>query len=304
MVRVIDAHRFERQSTYTIPENVIASCLVSVDKILIATNFSTIELRPLSFSGHQDNEIKSTFEPISSFQPVYEICQMIYCKNGNYVGTIERNLNNSNYEYSARVYTNWDCCENSMNKNLKARIAGKVSPANVRNDFSYMDIIELPINGQTEAIGCCQLTGNLIIANNRNEIFLYKFKLHQMENTKMSYIDFKELPYWLELSYKPRKIELAENFIMTVSDKCLNVFKIISKFDENIHKKSFVQLNCVQQEFDDCFDGNNKNSTNCLINVTSNFEQKPDFIEFRPIIVTNLPVLIKSSKHVQLTIKQ
>lgn len=295
MVRVIDAHRFQRQSTYTVPENVIASCLISDDKILLATNQSTIELRSLNFNQPTD-EIPTDFEPISWFQTVYEISQMIYCKNGNYVATIERNQSG---ESSARVYTNWDFIENSLNKNVMARIAGKVSPSYIRTDFVYMDIIELPINGQVEAISCCQLTGNIIIANSRSEIFIYKFQLHQTENKRNSYIDFNELAYWLELSYKPRRIEIAENFIMSMSDKCLNVFKICSKFEfEKSDSEEFVDLNCAQQEFEQCFDGSKENSQNFLINLTSNFEQKTDFIDFRPTVVTNLPVLIKSAKNV------
>lgn len=295
MVRVIDAHRFQRQSTYTVPENVIASCLISDDQILLATNQSSIELRQLNFNEPTD-EIPSAFDPICSFQTVYEIVQMIYCKNGNYVGTIERNETG---ESSARVYTNWDFTENSLNQNVMARIAGKVSPSYIRTDFVYMDIIELPINGQVEAISCCQLTGNIIIANGRNEIFIYKFQLHQMENKKNSYIDFNELNYWLELAYKPRRIEITENFIMSMSDKCLNVFRIGSKFDVVVgESEEFVDLNSAQHEFEQCFDGSKENSQSYLINLTSNFEQKTDFIDFRPTVVTNLPVLIKSAKNV------
>lgn len=294
MVRVIDAHRFQRQSTYTISENVIASRLLSDGNILLATSPSTIELRSINFNERND---ESKFDPICSFQTVYEIIEMIYCKNGNFIATIERNQIQKNFEYSSRVYSNWDCKQNSKTKNIMARIAGKVSPSNIRNDFVYMDIIELPINGQVEAIGCCQLTGNIIIANNQKLIFIYKFQYHQMENKKNSYIDFNELPYWLELSYQSRKIEIAENFILSVSDKCLNVFKIISKFDIERNTEKFPQLNYFEQEFDQCFDGKIFDSKN-LINLSSNFEQKPDFIDFRPTLVTNLPVFIKSNKNV------
>lgn len=291
MVRVIDAHRFQRQSTYTIPENVIDSCLINDNQILLATNSTTIELRPINFNEENFSEIQTVFEPISTFQTVYEIKKLIHCKNGNFIATIEKNQNS---EQTARVYSNWDCKQNSQNQNVMARIAGKVSPSNHRSDFIYMDIIELPVNGQVETISCCQLTGNIIIGTNAKQIFIYKFFFNQ-ELNKNSYIDFIDLSYFLELSYKPKSIEISENFIMTMSDKCLNVFKIISKFDLERNHENLNDFDDFEKEFDDCFDGNNANGKN-LINLSSNFEQKIDFVDFCPTIVTNLPVFIKSTK--------
>ena len=71
-----------------------------------------------------------------------------------------------------------------------------------------------------------QSTGNLfIVSGNLISVFIFKYCFN--ESTKHKFIDFNEATFFIELEFKPTKIQVAENVIAAMNQTYVNVFQIV-----------------------------------------------------------------------------
>lgn len=149
----------------------------------------------------------------------------ILCFTGNYLVTLEkRSSRRQGEKFFCRVYANWSALDASTGKNasIRARIAGKVTPSNC-NDC--LEVIEVPVRNAPKRIACCQTTGNLAISVNCGIVF-YKYCQCMNDSTKYQYIDFKEIPFSVDLDFTPTKLEMVENFVTCSNSKFVILFRI------------------------------------------------------------------------------
>lgn len=230
MVRVIQAHNFRSQTTFNLPDDLLLATLISSERILIGRKDGVVDLKALSF--HQNNSLEDLqhIEPMHSFSTLSDIEQMVYSTTGHYILTLEYEEGSSNNKY-VRAYVNWDPeFINLTTKQVRARVASRVTPS--ISDQYYFEIIELPItpsNAIPISIGCCQMTGNIVIGLNNATLIFYKFFYRTID--KKPYIDFEQLDYYIQLEYNPLEVHLNENIVIALNNYSLNAFKIVELID-------------------------------------------------------------------------
>ncbi|XP_055701356.1 uncharacterized protein LOC129800765 [Phlebotomus papatasi] len=228
MVRVLSVYQFEEGSELTIADDINASCLVPPDRIALATSGLDVEIRSLANDSTKD---------FFTFPAVDEIEEIHYCRNGNYLLMIESKNDNRNIKWRiVRIYCNWDADPGHKSKSmaiLRARIAGKVTPSDKYINSEDVEMIELPLKTQPRCVACCQVTGNIAIVAG-NKVLFYQFKSCKTDTGRHNYIDFVEVPFFVELSFSPQKISLAEGVVACMNDFTFNLFKITEVYEPSI----------------------------------------------------------------------
>lgn len=170
-----------------------------------------------------------------------------FCFIGDYVATLETKFNRQNREINfVRVYVNWDSVatlqqskmtssgvslgssECGMVQPMRARIAGRVTPTTNQSELGSLEMIEIPTKRNPTTLDCCQMSGNiLIVANKQLTIYGYQVKVHDI--SKLRFIDFEELPYCIELCFRPNQVAFCENYIACINNTTMHMFRIIAK---------------------------------------------------------------------------
>ncbi|GAB0094712.1 hypothetical protein DMENIID0001_100370 [Sergentomyia squamirostris] len=229
MVRVLSVYPFTEAGELTIADDINACCLVPPDRLAIATSGGLdVEIRSLIDDGSKD---------FFTFPTVDEIEEIHYCRNGNYLLTVESKSDNLNIKWRiVRIYCNWDgdvVRKSQSMAILRARIAGKVTPSDKYINSEDVEMIELPLKTQPRCVACCQVTGNIAIVAG-NKVLFYQFKSCKTDTGRYNYVDFVEVPFFVELSFSPQRITLTEGVIACMSDFTFNLFKITEVYEPSI----------------------------------------------------------------------
>ncbi|XP_076256729.1 uncharacterized protein LOC143194058 [Rhynchophorus ferrugineus] len=238
MVRVISVHHFASQNVQTI-EQPTASAVAPPNRLLSALTSNCIEVR----------DLMSESEVLFSFPTVDEAIQIVHCLNGDYIGSLETKFNRQNRETNfVRVYINWDSVatlqqskmtssnvslgssECGMVQPMRARIAGRVTPTTNQSEVGNLEMIEIPVKRNPNAIACCQVSGNLAILSS-HLINIFKFQIKTHDISKLKFADFEELPFLIELTFVPFEIQMCENYIAAVGRDTLHVFRVLTTND-------------------------------------------------------------------------
>lgn len=87
------------------------------------------------------------------------------------------------------------------------------------------------------------MTGNVAIALSSTIIF-YKFIACTNDSTKYQYIDFREIPFTIDLEFIPTKISIIEHCLCCSNHEFVNLLKIcetnLSQSDDMISANSFT----------------------------------------------------------------
>lgn len=87
----------------------------------------------------------------------------------------------------ARVYSRWEHDPQGPQgpatapRELRARIAGCVTPSPDPEDLAALDMIEL--RGGATALACCSATGNVLVASHRM-LVLYRFLVRKHDSSR------------------------------------------------------------------------------------------------------------------------
>lgn len=87
--------------------------------------------------------------------------------------------------------------------------------------FSHHAHIHTPLH-----VYIIQSTGNMFILSG-NLIQPFVFKYCYNDSTKYKFIDFTEANFYIELDFKPTRLEVAENIFAAMNQMYVNVFQII-----------------------------------------------------------------------------
>ncbi|XP_066255602.1 uncharacterized protein [Euwallacea similis] len=240
MVRVISVHHFATQNVQTV-EQPTACTVAPPDRLLLALTSNCIEVRDL----RNDSEVQF------SFPTVDEAIQIVHCLNGDYVASLETKYNRQNRETNfVRVYINWDSVatlqqskmtssnvslgssECGMVQPMRARIAGRVTPTTNQSELGSLEMIEIPVRRNPNAIACCQLSGNLAILSD-HIINFHKFYVRTHDISKLKFIDFEEMPIIVELAFAPFDIQICENYIAVLGRDSMHMFRILTGTESN-----------------------------------------------------------------------
>ncbi|XP_060533460.1 uncharacterized protein LOC132706255 isoform X2 [Cylas formicarius] len=235
MVRVISVHHFTNQNVHTV-EQPTACTVAPPDRLLLALTNNCVEVRDLQ----KESEVLFTFPTVD------EVVQILHCLNGDYVSTLETKFNRQNREINfVRVYVNWGSIatlqqskmtssgvslgssECGMVQPMRARIAGRVTPTTNQSELGSLEMIEIPVKRNPNAIACCQVSGNLIILS-RHTVNLYRFHIRTHDISKLRFVDFEELPFLIELGFSPFEICICENYVAVVAKDAMHMFKIVA----------------------------------------------------------------------------
>ncbi|KAG5889875.1 hypothetical protein JTB14_018922 [Gonioctena quinquepunctata] len=252
MVRVISVHHFANQNIQVL-EQPTACTVAPPNRLLSALLSNCVEVRDLN------NEAEVLF----SFPTVDEVIQIVHCLNGDYVATLETKFNRQKKEINfVRIYINWDSVatlqqskmtnsgvslgssECGMVQPMRARIAGRVTPTTNQSELGSLEMIEIPVKRNPKFIDCCQVSGNLLILSDAI-INIYTFHIKTHDISKMRFVDFEELPLFIELSFCPFHVAFCENYIACMNRDSLYLFKII----ESTRKDNGEINNSVENDF-------------------------------------------------------
>ncbi|XP_065167209.1 BLOC-2 complex member HPS3 [Atheta coriaria] len=252
MVRVISVHHFTNQQVLTV-EQPTASTVAPPNRLLLALSNHSVEVRDL----HLDGEV------LFSFPTVDEVAQICHCINGDYVATLESKFNRQNRELNfCRVYINWDsvaalqqskmnhsgaslgATECGMVQPMRARIAGRVTPTTNQSELGSLEMIEIPVKRNPHLINVCQISGNILIASEKI-LTIYTFTMKTHDISKLKFIDFEETPMFIEVSFKPIQVEIAENYLACMSSDAMHLMRVVSTSG----KCDIVQENDLNESF-------------------------------------------------------
>lgn len=80
------------------------------------------------------------------------------------------------------------------------------------------------------------MSGNILIQSNRI-LTIYAFQIKTHDISKLKFVDFEELPMYIEISFAPVKITLCENYIACLSTDSIHMFKIVPKVNTSDKSK-------------------------------------------------------------------
>ncbi|XP_063922297.1 uncharacterized protein LOC135136807 [Zophobas morio] len=234
MVRVISVHHFSSQHIQTV-EQPTACTVAPPDKLLLALTSNCIEVR----------DLKNESDVLFTFPSVDEVIQIVHCRNGDFVATLETKFNRQNKDTNfVRVYINWDSVaalqqskmtssgvslgssECGMVQPMRARIAGRVTPTTNQSELGSLEMIEIPVKRNPNHIACCQVSGNLFILSGK-VINIYKFQVKTHDISRMRFIDFEEMGFCLELTFYPIQMAVCENYVACMSRDSMYMFKLV-----------------------------------------------------------------------------
>lgn len=110
---------------------------------------------------------------------------------------------------------------------MRARIAGRVTPTTNQSELGSLEMIEVPVRRNPNAIACCQVSGNLAILSN-HLINIYKFQIRTHDISKLKFIDFDEMSIMIELTFLPFEIQMCENYVAAVGRDTMHMFRILT----------------------------------------------------------------------------
>lgn len=245
MVRVISVHHFAQQSVQVV-EQPTACTVAPPHRLLLALTSNCVEVRDLL----HDSDLLFTFPTVD------EVLEIVHCLNGDYVATLETKFNRQNKETNfVRVYVNWDtvatlqqskmtssgvslgASECGMVQPMRARIAGRVTPTTNQSELGSLEMIEIPVKLNPNAINCCQVSGNLIILADKIVNF-YSFRVKTHDISKLKFVDFEEIPIMVQLSFAPTTIEMCENYVACTNKDSFHLFRIDDAAKDNTEPTS------------------------------------------------------------------
>ncbi|KAL1501585.1 hypothetical protein ABEB36_006883 [Hypothenemus hampei] len=255
MVRVISVHHFASQNVQTV-EQPTASTVAPPNRLLLALTSNCIEVRDLK----NDSEVQFTFPTVD------EAIQIVHCLNGDYVASLETKYNRQNRETNfVRVYINWDSVatlqqskmtsgnvilgssECGMVQPMRARIAGRVTPTINQSELGSLEMIEIPVKRNPNAIACCQVSGNIAILSEQY-INIHKFHVRSHDISKLKFIDFEELLILIELQFSPFDIQFSENYIAALGKDTMHMFRVLN-VNECSETQSGMKRGNTEQNF-------------------------------------------------------
>lgn len=215
MVRVLSVYHFLGQKTKTI-EDIVDSCLIPENRLVLAKRNGFIEIFDLN---------EETEDCCACFATIDDVVSVEYCIQGNYLVCLEEKLSKGKCIKSVRVYCHFEAAGQDTNLGIKARIAGKTTPIYSTSETRCLEMLELPLKTAPEIVACCQATGNMFILSG-NLIQPFVFKYCYNDSTKYKFIDFMEANFYIDLDFKPTKLEVAENIFAAMNQMYVNVFQI------------------------------------------------------------------------------
>lgn len=247
MVRFIQAFKVKTQDSVDFSGEIKFSCIVDQQTIIIGRLGSCIE-------EYQLQKTDQIFKRSSVFHSVGDLTSMLYSTTGKYLATVESDLK---ILPTVRVYINWRtiCDQNECLRQIRVRVANKVTPTINSSDKEDFEMIELPLPDSEKfpvTIACCQMTGNIAIAVNDRKIVLYKF-FYNLKSDKLVYVDFIIMDIFITIDYIPLELKISENIILLKSSHSLNAFKIVDEVDGATDLNSDSGLNGKQKNFFDIF---------------------------------------------------
>ncbi|XP_023724080.1 Hermansky-Pudlak syndrome 3 protein isoform X2 [Cryptotermes secundus] len=108
---------------------------------------------------------------------------------------------------------------------MRARIAGRVTPSSTQSGPASLEMIELPLKMTPNVIACCQTTGNLLVASHKT-LTLYHFRVCTRDVSRLQFIDFEDSGVYVELSFSPSSLSLAEDIIACMAEESVHVFRL------------------------------------------------------------------------------
>ena len=215
MVRVISAHHFKSQDVSTCAEPCCSA--TAGDLLLLASSLHQVEVRDLAAGagGRQ--------APHHTFPTVDLVTRMVASRVGRYLATLETRTAGDQELTFVRIYLNWWSPE-AASQPMRARIAGRVTPASSQEDAVHLEMIELGLRDLVTDIDVCPSTGNLIVASGCS-LLIFKYTLVNNAQNKSKFVDFQEC-FNVRLSYCPASVRMVEDTIACQDQFQVHVFKI------------------------------------------------------------------------------
>lgn len=154
------------------------------------------------------------------------------------------------------------------------------------------------------------MTGNVAISTG-NSIVFYKFVACIKDSTKYQYIDFKEIPFVVDLEFVPTKLSMSEHCICALNKEFAYLFKIVetnaTESDDMISANSFtsdisnngITGGTVGKKSFACVDFNDKRSDDWTVVISSTSDdampRNSSISEYRPIHIEMDSVLRRLS---------
>uniref|UniRef100_A0A336M7N6 CSON013328 protein n=1 Tax=Culicoides sonorensis TaxID=179676 RepID=A0A336M7N6_CULSO len=294
MVRVLSVYHFLGQKTKTI-EDIVDSCLIPNNRLVLAKRNGFIEIFDLNEDGD---------DCCACFATIDDVVTVEYCIQGNYLVCLEEKISKGKCIKNIRVYCHFEAAGQDTNLGIKARIAGKTTPIYSTSETRCLEMLELPTKQTPEIVACCQP-------------FLFKYCYN--DSTKYKFIDFIEANFYIELDFKPTRLEVTENICAAMNQTYVNVFQIIgtttsvwhnssneastssfngSDNNHNVEPKLRIDLS-RDLDYNLIKDKKEINDQIFQVDITSKAQQtqqrKSDFDsnEMKPIVVNNLQCVIK-----------
>lgn len=99
-------------------------------------------------------------------------------------------------------------------------------------------------NAQIKLIKYFQVSGNLLILSD-NVVNIHAFKIRTHDISKMKFIDFEEIPIFIELAFSPIYISICENYIGYHNRDSMHLFKIMECIkDQNCVVENDMSFPC------------------------------------------------------------
>lgn len=130
-----------------------------------------------------------------------------------------------------RVYTNWwsvDPISGCYNTSIRARIADKTTPSTTGH---CLEVIELLTRDTPRQIAVCQVTGNICVATDAAGLLFYQFQSCVSDSSKHPYIDFKELPFGVDLDFVADHVAMTEHCVAAGNGEFTVVFRVSEALD-------------------------------------------------------------------------
>ena len=209
MVRVISAHHFKCQDVSSTAE---PCCTATAgDLLLLASPLHQVEVR----------DLVNTDQPHHTFPTVDRVVQMVHSNVGRYLATLESRDQETN---CVRIYLNWWSAE-AASQPMRARIAGRVTPASTNQEAAFLEMIELSVGeGRVTSVAVCPATGNLVTVSGAS-LTIFKYSLVTNNQNKSKFVDFQEC-FNIQLSYSPSSVTLVEDTIACLDQYQVHVFKV------------------------------------------------------------------------------
>ena len=110
---------------------------------------------------------------------------------GNYIAVLEvcERLASNQPTINVRVYSNWERCTTGSPVPVRARIAGQPPSDSSWDTLNprQFELIELPVRGSPKSLGCCMLTGNVIVGQ-KSSLALFKFSVYNEGMFRSNYL--------------------------------------------------------------------------------------------------------------------